>query len=75
MRAESRYRQIARTLRREIQEGSLPRGAQLPSEKQLEERFEASRNTIRLALGMLSGYLLIAYVMALAVFQLSQLLF
>ncbi|MCP3015980.1 GntR family transcriptional regulator [Nocardiopsis dassonvillei] len=53
MRAESRYRQIARTLRREIQEGSLTRGAQLPSEKQLEERFEASRNTIRLALGML----------------------
>ncbi|WP_304453481.1 GntR family transcriptional regulator [Nocardiopsis sp. YSL2] len=53
MRAESRYRQIARTLRREIQEGSLPRGDQLPSEKQLEERFDASRNTIRLALGML----------------------
>ncbi|WP_150245455.1 GntR family transcriptional regulator [Nocardiopsis quinghaiensis] len=53
MRAESRYRQIARTLRREVQEGALPRGGQLPSEKQLEERFEASRNTIRLALGML----------------------
>ena len=53
MRAESRYRQIARTLRREIQEGSLPPSGQLPSEKQMEERFEASRNTIRLALGML----------------------
>ncbi|MEC3895220.1 MULTISPECIES: GntR family transcriptional regulator [Nocardiopsis] len=53
MRAESRYRQIARTLRREIQGGSLPPGGQLPSEKQLEERFEASRNTVRLALGML----------------------
>jgi GntR family transcriptional regulator len=53
MRAESRYRQIARTLRREIQEGSLPLGGQLPSEKQLEERFDASRNTIRLALAML----------------------
>lgn len=53
MRAESRYRQIARALRREIQERSLPLGGQLPSEKQLEERFEASRNTIRLALGML----------------------
>jgi len=53
MRAESRYRQIARTLRREIQERSLPLGGQLPSEKQLEERFDASRNTIRLALGML----------------------
>ncbi|MFD3688302.1 GntR family transcriptional regulator [Nocardiopsis sp. NPDC058631] len=53
MRAQSRYRQIARTLRQEIQERSLPLGGQLPSEKQLEERFEASRNTIRLALGML----------------------
>ncbi|MFL1379224.1 MULTISPECIES: GntR family transcriptional regulator [unclassified Nocardiopsis] len=53
MRAESRYRQIARALRREIQEGSLPLGGQLPSEKQLEERFSASRNTVRLALGML----------------------
>lgn len=53
MRAESRYRQIARALSREIHERSLPLGAQLPSEKQLEERFEASRNTIRLALGML----------------------
>ena len=53
MRAESRYRQIARSLHREIREGSLPRGGQLPSEKQLEERFSASRNTVRLALGML----------------------
>lgn len=53
MRTESRYRQIARDLRREIQEGVLPRGGRLPSEKQLEERFKASRNTVRLALGML----------------------
>ncbi|MFI6576973.1 GntR family transcriptional regulator [Nocardiopsis sp. NPDC050513] len=53
MRAESRYRQIARVLRREIQDRALPPGGQLPSEKQLEERFEASRNTVRLALGML----------------------
>ncbi|WP_285732505.1 GntR family transcriptional regulator [Nocardiopsis sp. ATB16-24] len=53
MRPESRYRQIARILRREIHEGILPRGGRLPSEKQMEERFDASRNTIRLALGML----------------------
>src|SRR5699024_10043190 len=53
MRAESRYRQIARALRREIKEGQLQPGGQLESEKQLEERFEASRNTVRLALGML----------------------
>lgn len=53
MRAESRYRQIARALRREIRQGDLPPGGQLESEKQLEERFDASRNTVRLALGML----------------------
>ena len=53
MRAESRYRQIARALRREIKEGQLRPGGLLESEKQLEERFEASRNTVRLALGML----------------------
>src|SRR5699024_10249743 len=53
MRAESRYRQIARALRREIKEGQLQPGGQLESEKQLEERFGASRNTVRLALGML----------------------
>ncbi|MGB0765508.1 MAG: nucleoside recognition domain-containing protein, partial [Luminiphilus sp.] len=35
----------------------------------------AREGSTRLALGMLSGYLLIAYIMALAVFQLSQLLF
>ncbi|WP_067969985.1 GntR family transcriptional regulator [Nocardiopsis trehalosi] len=53
MREESRYRQIARALRREIKDGELPPGGRLPSEKELEERFDASRNTIRLALGML----------------------
>ncbi len=35
----------------------------------------AREGSTRLALGMLSGYMLIAYVMALAVFQLSELLF
>lgn len=53
MRAESRYRQIARSLRRDIQEGRLARGGRLPSEKRLELDFDASRNTVRLALGML----------------------
>ncbi|WP_017542044.1 GntR family transcriptional regulator [Nocardiopsis halophila] len=53
MREESRYRRIARILRREIQSGGLAPGDRLDSEKELEERFEASRNTVRLALGML----------------------
>ncbi|GAA1106379.1 GntR family transcriptional regulator [Nocardiopsis composta] len=60
MREESRYRQIARTLRREIEGGELPPGARVSSEKELEERFQASRNTVRLALGMLRNQGLVA---------------
>ncbi|PSK87356.1 GntR family transcriptional regulator [Murinocardiopsis flavida] len=50
---ESRYRQIARDLRKRIQDGELTSGDRLPSEKELEDEFGASRNTIRLALGTL----------------------
>lgn len=50
---ESRYRQIARVLRKQIQDGDFRPGERLPSEKELEEEFEASRNTVRLALGTL----------------------
>lgn len=50
---ESRYRRIARDLRKRIQDGDLAPGDRLPSEKELEDEFDASRNTIRLALGTL----------------------
>ncbi|GAB3487163.1 GntR family transcriptional regulator [Nocardiopsis coralliicola] len=60
MREESRYRQIARTLRAEIEGGELDPGERVASEKELEERFEASRNTVRLALGMLRNQGLVA---------------
>ncbi|GAA3741924.1 GntR family transcriptional regulator [Salinactinospora qingdaonensis] len=53
MTEESRYRQISRVLRKQIQDGTLERGDRLPSEKELEDRFRASRNTVRLALGVL----------------------
>ena len=41
------YRRIAQDLRQQIQDGSLAPGAQLPTELELRESHEASRNTIR----------------------------
>jgi GntR family transcriptional regulator len=44
------YRQIADDLRRQIESGELSPGAQLPTELELREKYDASRNTIRDAL-------------------------
>ena len=44
------YRRIADELRLAIESGQLPRGSQLPTELELRDRFNASRNTIRDAL-------------------------
>src|SRR5208282_1179212 len=41
------YRQIAEDLRQKIESGQLPHGAQLPTELELREQYEASRNTVR----------------------------
>ncbi len=41
------YRQIAGDICSQIERGELPPGAQLPSELELRERYNASRNTIR----------------------------
>jgi GntR family transcriptional regulator len=49
------YGQIADQLRDAIQRGDLPPGEQLPTEQQLMERYDVSRNTVRLALGALSN--------------------
>jgi len=45
--ADPMYRQIAEELRQDIESGELPPGSQLPTELELRERFEASRNTVR----------------------------
>ena len=47
MAADPMYRQIAEDLRRKIEAGELPRGAQLPTEIELREQYNASRNTVR----------------------------
>jgi DNA-binding GntR family transcriptional regulator len=41
------YRQIAEDLRQKIESGELGHGDQLPTELELRERYEASRNTVR----------------------------
>ncbi len=41
------YHQIADDLRGKIESGDLPRGSQLPTELELRDTYEASRNTIR----------------------------
>jgi len=41
------YRRIAEDLRDKIESGALPRGSQLPTEIELRERYDASRNTVR----------------------------
>ena len=44
---EPLYRDIADALRGQIEAGQLPPGAQLPTEVELRERYNASRNTVR----------------------------
>src|SRR3984885_10497524 len=41
------YRQIADHLREQIESGQLERGQQLPTEIELRDRYDASRNTVR----------------------------
>lgn len=49
-----RYHRIADDLRGQIERGELEPGAQLPTEFELVEQYEASRNTVRLALRRLT---------------------
>jgi GntR family transcriptional regulator len=52
--AEPMYRQIADALRRQIETGELAPGSQLPTEIELREANNASRNTIRDAIKLLT---------------------
>jgi GntR family transcriptional regulator len=49
------YHRIADEIRKRIESGELPRGSQLPTELELREQYEASRNTIRDAIKRLTG--------------------
>ncbi len=52
--AEPMYRQIADDLQRKIEAGELKRGGQLPTEMDLRDQYDASRNTVRDAIKWLS---------------------
>jgi len=49
------YRRIAAELRAAITTGQYPPGSRLPTEQELGNRYKVSRNTIRLALGLLAN--------------------
>jgi GntR family transcriptional regulator len=49
------YRQIADIVRQRISSGELVQGAQLPSERDLMESFNASRGTVRQAPACVNG--------------------
>jgi GntR family transcriptional regulator len=51
---EPMYRQIAQDLRQQIESGGLPSGGKLPTEQQLSEKYQASRNTVRDAIRWLT---------------------
>jgi GntR family transcriptional regulator len=57
--AQPMYHQIADDLRAQIESGDLPPGAQLPTELELREKYDASRNTIRDAIKRLTSLLLV----------------
>jgi GntR family transcriptional regulator len=53
--ANPMYRQIAEALRQQIESGQLAPGGQLPTELELRDRYNASRNTIRDAIKWLTN--------------------
>ncbi len=53
--AQAKYQQIADLLREQIESGLLQPGERLPSEPELVGQFAASRNTVRLALALLTN--------------------
>jgi GntR family transcriptional regulator len=53
--AQAKYQQIADRLREQIESGALAPGEQLPSEPDLVRQHDASRNTVRLAIALLTN--------------------
>jgi GntR family transcriptional regulator len=53
--AQSKYQQIADQLRAQIRSGALAPGQRLPSEPELAIQYDASRNTVRLAIALLTN--------------------
>ena len=58
--ADPMYRQIAEDLRQKIESGTIAPGSQLPTELELRETYNASRNTVRDAIKWLTNLGLVA---------------
>ncbi len=58
--AQPKYQQIADRLRAQINNGALRPGERLPSEPDLAAEYDASRNTVRLAIALLTNQGLVA---------------
>jgi GntR family transcriptional regulator len=54
------YRQVADEIRRKIQSGAYAPGEQLPTERALQAEYDVSRDTVRLAIGVLKAEGLVA---------------
>src|SRR5579859_7095077 len=53
---EPMYRRIAEDLRAQIESGTIPQGAKLPTETELRDRYDgAARNTVRDAIKLLAS--------------------
>jgi GntR family transcriptional regulator len=67
----AKYQQIADRLRAQIDKGSLRPGERLPSEPELAAEYDASRNTVRLAIAVLTNQGLVTSKQGLGTFVLE----
>jgi len=70
--AQAKYQEIAERLRDQITSGLLAPDDRLPSEPDLERKFDASRNTVRLALALLTNQGLVVTRQGLGTFVLGS---
>jgi GntR family transcriptional regulator len=69
--AQAKYQQIADRLREQITSGELAPGDQLPSEPDLVRQYDSSRNTVRLAVALLTNQGLVVSRQGLGTFVLA----
>lgn len=66
------YRQIAADLRRQIEDGTIPRGRAIPSMVKLEAEYDVARDTIRKATAVLKEEGLVYTVDGLGIFVVDE---
>jgi GntR family transcriptional regulator len=66
------YRQVAAILRERIETGAIPPGRRIPSLVELEQEFDAARDTLRKAVQVLKDEGLVETVVGMGVFVIRQ---